>query len=288
MAVRPQLFMKLRIVTALVLIPPVVYLIGWAPWWAFLLVLIVVVERSLYEFVLIHRQAGVQCFPGLAYSAGALLCLAQAADVRAGAVAGTTVMAVLSLMLLLVLTFALGDLKDLKGYPGATASTLFGIVYVGFTLSCLVPLRFSSRFSWAGPGRDLSFLLFLVIWADDIFAYFVGRLLGRTPLLPRVSPKKTVEGSIGGFLGSVLVGWGFARWFWHPVNLKMIMLLTVLVAVAGQLGDLAESALKRGADVKDSGTLLPGHGGLLDRVDSLLFGAPALWLALSLKDIWPL
>ena len=96
-----------------------------------------------------------------------------------------------------------------------------------------------------------------------------------------------MEGSIGGFGGSLLVGWAFARWFWHPASLKTVMLLVALIAVAGQLGDLAESALKRGADVKDSGTLLPGHGGLLDRVDSLLFGAPALWLALSLKDIWP-
>ena len=279
--------MKLRILTALVLIPPVIYLIGWAPPWAFLVVLIVVVERSLYEFVLINRQAGVQCLPGIAYSAGALLCLAQVADVRAGAAAGKIVVAVLCVILLIVLAFALGRLKDLRQYPVATASTMFGIIYVGFTLSCLVPLRFSVRFSWAGTGRDLIFLLFLVIWAGDIFAYFVGRLLGRTLLFPRVSPKKTVEGSIGGFGGSLLVGWAFARWFWHPASLKTVMLLVALIAVAGQIGDLAESALKRGADVKDSGTLLPGHGGLLDRVDSLLFGAPALWLALSLKDIWP-
>jgi phosphatidate cytidylyltransferase len=276
--------MKLRALTALVLIPPVVYLIGWAPEWLFILVLIVVVERSLYELVQINRHLGFQCLPALAYAAGALLCLAQAAELRVSR--GITV-AALFLILLLVLALALDRVRDVRQYPGAAASTIFGIVYVGLTLSCLVPLRFSPRFARVGAGRDLMLLLFLVIWADDIFAYLVGRFLGQTPLLPRVSPKKTVEGSLGGFGGSLLAGWAFARWFWHPSDLKTVMLLVVVVAAAGQVGDLAESALKRGAEVKDSGTLLPGHGGLLDRVDSLLFGAPALWLALSLKDIWP-
>jgi phosphatidate cytidylyltransferase len=279
--------MKLRVLTALVLIPPVTYIIGWAPEWLFLIVLIAVVERSLYEFVLINRQAGFQCLPGLAYSAGALLCVAQASELRAQGWGGFAVSAVLFASVLCVLILALARLRDLRQYPGTAASTLFGVLYIGFTLSCLVPMRFSGRFVWAGSGRNLTLLLFLVIWADDIFAYLTGKLLGRTLLMPRVSPKKTLEGSLGGLAGSLLAGWLFARWFWHPANLKAAMLLVVVIALAGQVGDLAESALKRGADVKDSGTLLPGHGGLLDRVDSLLFGAPALWIALSLKDMWP-
>jgi phosphatidate cytidylyltransferase len=279
--------MKLRVLTALVLIPPVTYIIGWAPEWLFLIVLIAVVERSLYEFVLINRQAGFRCLPGLAYAAGALLCLAQVSELRAQGWGGFAVSAVLFASVLCVLILALARLRDLRQYPGTTASTLFGILYIGFPLSCLVPMRFSARFVWAGSGRNLMLLLFLVIWADDIFAYLTGKLLGRTLLMPRVSPKKTLEGSLGGLAGSLIAGWLFARWFWHPSNLKAAMLLVVVIALAGQVGDLAESALKRGADVKDSGTLLPGHGGLLDRVDSLLFGAPALWIALSLKDMWP-
>jgi phosphatidate cytidylyltransferase len=110
--------------------------------------------------------------------------------------------------------------------------------------------------------------------------------MGRTQLFGRVSPKKTVEGAIGGFAGSLLIAWGFARGFWQTADVKTVMLLGVLVAVAGQIGDLVESALKRCAEMKDSGGLLPGHGGLLDRIDSLIFGAPALWLALALKDLW--
>jgi phosphatidate cytidylyltransferase len=281
--------MKIRVLTALVLIPPVTYLIGWAPEWLFLAVLIAVAERSIYEFVLISRQAGFRCLPGLAYSAVALLCFAQAFELRVGTggSGGFVLLTVLFASILSVLTIASARLQELRQYPGAVASTVFGIIYIGLTLSCLVPLRFSERFSWAGSGRNLMLLLFLVIWADDIFAYITGRLLGRTLLIPRVSPKKTVEGSLGGLAGSLLVGWGFSRWFWHAANLKFVMLLILVIALSGQVGDLAESALKRGADVKDSGTLLPGHGGLLDRVDSLLFGAPALWIALSLKDFWP-
>ncbi|PYV04890.1 MAG: phosphatidate cytidylyltransferase, partial [Acidobacteria bacterium] len=111
-------------------------------------------------------------------------------------------------------------------------------------------------------------------------------LMGRTQLFGRVSPKKTVEGAMGGLAGSLFIAWGFARWFWQTADVKTVMLLAVLVAVAGQIGDLVESGLKRCAEMKDSGGLLPGHGGLLDRIDSLIFGAPALWLALALKDLW--
>ncbi len=91
---------------------------------------------------------------------------------------------------------------------------------------------------------------------------------------------------MGGLAGSLLVAWGFTHWFWRTADPKTVILWAGLVALAGQVGDLVESALKRGADLKDSGTLLPGHGGLLDRIDSLLFGAPALWLALSLSELW--
>jgi phosphatidate cytidylyltransferase len=105
-------------------------------------------------------------------------------------------------------------------------------------------------------------------------------------LFPSISPKKTLEGSVAGLGGSLLVAWGFTILVWQTASLKKVMLLVGLVALFGQIGDLAESAMKRGASVKDSGSVLPGHGGLLDRVDSLLFGAPVLWLSLVVMDIW--
>jgi len=270
-----------RTLTALVLIPPVVLLVGWAPEWLFLLALVATVECGLYEYFVISQQAGFKGFPAVGYVAGGLLCLAQAAELRKPGALGFVV---LILVLLLTLSLALRWTADLKYYLGATASTILGVLFVGFTLSWLVPLRFSNPIM----GRQVALFLLLVIWADDICAFLVGRLVGRTLLFPRVSPRKTVEGALGGFAGSLFVAWGYGRWFWQTADLKTVMLLAGLVAVAGQVGDLVESAMKRGANLKDSGALLPGHGGLLDRIDSLLFGAPVLWLALALKDLWPL
>lgn len=278
--------MKPRVLTALVLIPPVIYLIAWSPLWLFLLALVLVTERTLYEYFVLIRQAGFKPFPVAGYAAGGILCLAQVPDLRQP---GILVLAVLILAVLLTLSQALFGKVDLQQYLGSASSTLFGVLYVGFTFSCLVPLRFSERlFLSAAPasGRQLLMFLFLVIWAGDILAYLGGRAFGRTLLFPSVSPKKTVEGAVAGFLGSLLVGWAFARWFWQSAGAKPVILVAGFIALAGQVGDLAESALKRGAQVKDSGTILPGHGGLLDRVDSLLFGAPALWLVLTLKGLF--
>ena len=281
--------MALRTLTALVLIPPVVYIIGWAPEWLFLLVLIAAVERSLYEYFVISRQAGFKSLPAVGYVACALLCLAQAAELRRhnpSATPGALAFVIVVLALALTLALALISTADLKQYLGSVSSTVLGILYIGGTLSCLVPLRFSRQALSPAPSREPVLFLFLVVWAGDMFAYFVGRLMGRTELFGRVSPKKTVEGAMGGLAGSLFIAWGFARWFWQTADVKTVMLLAVLVAVAGQIGDLVESGLKRCAEMKDSGGLLPGHGGLLDRIDSLIFGAPALWLALALKDLW--
>ena len=288
--------MLLRILTALVLIPPVIYVIGWGPEWLYLLVLVAVVERGLYEYFIISRHAGFRTFDAVGYVAAPLLCLAPAAHVP---VPEARTLALGFLILIAVLGLALFAASDLKQYLGSASSTLLGILYVGGTLSVMVPLRFPGPAPTSslgpplgqpatrlGPGRELTLFLLLVVTLGDILAYFTGRLAGRTPLFPRVSPKKTVEGACGGLAGSLLGAWGFARWFWHPADLKAVMLIAAFVAVAGQFGDLVESALKRGAELKDSGRLLPGHGGLLDRIDSLIFGAPALWLALMFLHIW--
>jgi len=140
--------------------------------------------------------------------------------------------------------------------------------------------------------------LLLVVWAGDIFAYFVGRALGRHRMAPRISPKKTWEGAAASLAASLVVGillfdhapgissallrWGLiarrdGMFGLEKPELWPIILLTTALNVAAQLGDLVESLIKRGAGVKDSGTILPGHGGMLDRIDALLFAAPVLW-----------
>ncbi len=284
--------MKLRILTSLLLIPPAIYLIGWAPKWLLLAAVIVSVEVCLFEFFKICQHAGFRPLPVPAYLASAALCAVRAGD---GDKAGMYSLVLLVAFVLLTLAIALVMTRDPGTYLGATATTIFGVVYIGLALSCLLPLRFSRLGAGGlGPlgtaaipgGRKLMLLLFLVIWADDSFAYLVGRTIGRRPLFPSISPKKTLEGSVAGFVGSLLVAWGFARLFWQTASLKTVILLAGLVALSGQIGDLAESAMKRSANLKDSGTVLPGHGGLLDRMDSLLFGAPVLWLTLAIMDMW--
>jgi phosphatidate cytidylyltransferase len=284
--------MKLRILTALLLIPPVIYLIGWSPKWLLLAAVIVSVELCLYEFFKICQHAGFKPLSVLAYLASAALCALRAVDTSKPEMYSFLLLVA---FVLITLTIALVMTRDLKTYLGATSTTIFGVAYIGLTLSCLLPLRFSrlgaGSLGLGGAadnpgGRKLVLLLFLVIWADDTFAYLVGRTFGRKILFPSISPKKTLEGSVAGFVGSLLVAWGFARLFWQTASLKTVILLAGLVALSGQIGDLAESAMKRGANLKDSGTVLPGHGGLLDRMDSLLFGAPVLWVTLVIMDIW--
>jgi phosphatidate cytidylyltransferase len=272
--------MKSRILTALVLLPPAIYLIGWAPEWLFLLAVLATVERGLYEYFHLSRQTGFRSFPAVGYVAGAAICLVQTTAVRR---TGELSLIVLVLIILLTTAFALRWTSDLKQYLGAVATTIFGVLYVAFTLSWLLPLRFAEP----ATGQKWILLLFLVIWAGDICAFFIGRSLGRHLLFPRVSPKKTVEGGVAGLAGSVLIAWAFAHWFWPAADLKTVLPLAALIAVTGQVGDLVESALKRGANLKDSAALLPGHGGMLDRIDSLLFGVPVLWVTLAIKDLWP-
>jgi phosphatidate cytidylyltransferase len=271
--------MKTRILTALVLVPLTVYLIGWAPHWLFFLALLVTIEWSLCEYFALCRQAGFKAMPAVGYVAGGLFCLVQALG---GQRSNYWLLVVLVAALLAVLSLALFWTTDLKDFLGAATSTTCGIVYVGLNLSWLMLLRFSDPVA----GRRLLFLLFLVVGCSDTFAYFGGRTLGRTLLFPRVSPKKTVEGSVIGLVGSLLAAGAYVHWGWLTAPLGKMLVLAGCLAVASQVGDLVESALKRVANAKDSGNLLPGHGGLLDRIDGLLFAIPVAWLAVGVAELW--
>jgi phosphatidate cytidylyltransferase len=271
--------MKRRILTGLPLVLVVLYLIVQGREWLFVLAVLATVEISLHEYFHISREANLEGWPWMGYVAAGLLCLGQVADLH-GLVFGESVM--LLLMVLAVPFAGLAVVSDLKSYSSALASTMLGVLYVGFAFSWIIPLRFAD----AATSWRLTALLFVVVWAEDIFAFAVGRLAGRIPLSKTVSPKKTVEGAVAGLAGATLVAWGYSHWFWQTGDQKTVILIGGVVAMAGQAGDLVESALKRAANLKDSGTILPGHGGLLDRIDSLLFGAPTLWLVWNLKDFW--
>jgi len=284
-----------RTVTALLLIPPVLFLIGWSPDWLFVLAVAASVLLALREYFALCRATDFRVFCGFGYAAGVVMCAAPALATRLGQ-RSFTLLTILAL-LLLVPSVALWARPDPREYLGAIAPTLFGILYIGLSHACLVAVRLAGAVARPGPlplhegplhfrpgAVPIAFLL-LVIWAGDIFAYLVGRSVGRTPFFPRVSPRKTWEGALAGLAGSFLVAWAFVHWVWRGADLGVAILVAGWVELAGQVGDLVESAIKRGANKKDSGTLLPGHGGYLDRIDSLLFGAPALYIALLILGI---
>jgi phosphatidate cytidylyltransferase len=170
-----------------------------------------------------------------------------------------------------------------------TAQGLFGLIYIAYPLT-LIPLLWKQE-----DGPALVLFLMVCVWAGDIAALYIGRAFGKRKLAPRLSPGKTWVGSIASIVGSMLAA-GIVIAIADTLTARgntllhisepiwQSLLLAAILNVAAQLGDLLESAIKRGAGVKDSGTMLPGHGGILDRIDALLLAAPVLWFALLLKD----
>jgi phosphatidate cytidylyltransferase len=207
--------------------------------------------------------------------------------------------------LLLLITAAIW-LRGPAGKPlGAAASTAFGAAYTGGMLSYGYAIRyhdyafapaalpFAGRTFTVPSGGLLLLLPILLTWGSDIGAYAFGRTFGRHKLIPSVSPGKTVEGAIGGLVACMLIAWLYARFVLHPATRldfrwqpSGALLFGVLVSVAAQVGDLAESLLKREAGAKDSSHLIPGHGGVLDRVDSLLFVLPISYIVLGWLLTW--
>lgn len=253
-----------RVLTALVLIPAVVALVLLAPRWLFLLGLLPFVLLTVWEYLELVGRGGASPARLPVYVVAVGLCLVAA--YRPGqmlpAVIGAT------LVLLLVEVARRGNTADILP---ASAAGVFGLFYIGVPYALMLDLR-----ERVGGPRALLFLLVLV-WVGDTAAYYVGRAIGRHKLAPNLSPGKTLEGTVASLAASVAVGfWLFRTWF-GPTGEAHGLLLAIITNVMAQLGDLAESALKRGAGVKDSSSVLPGHGGLLDRVDALLFATPALW-----------
>jgi len=265
-----------RVLTALVLIPIVLVLVFLAPKEIFVLVTAAVAALAAWEFLSLAGHAGAKppripvLFAIVALFAGDLEYSEQTA----------AIMGVLSLILLVYCTFS----SPVERMLADAASSVFCLFYCGLTLVSLCSLREQAN------GPSLVTFVLCVVWSGDIAALYVGRAWGRHKLAPTLSPNKTWEGSIGSVFGSLAVAgillslaawletWNSARlsfpdeaWYW--------LVLAVLVNIAAQVGDLAESALKRSVGIKDSGNLLPGHGGVLDRIDALLLAAPVLWYA---------
>ena len=278
--------MLLRILTALVLIPIVVALVWWGPAWILAGVAALIAIVALLEFFDLgeriamrpFRKWTVACTAGLFYSQYSLglvetHSLAEGYSiVRSGAGGVLSIEAVLLVFVFGAVVTGLTSRWALHEVLPAMAISSAGLLFVALPFSYLVRINEISL-----VGRKLVLFTLCLVWAGDILAYFVGKGLGRVPMAPALSPKKTWEGALGNLLASLLVGVFFAKWL--QVDAIQMLVIAGLANVAGQMGDLIESAWKRGAVVKDSSNLLPGHGGVLDRIDSLILASPIVWAA---------
>ena len=251
-----------RILTAALLIPVVSYVALWAPQWVFLIVVSVVALLCHYEYAGIVAGHGIVPPGPVGYAAGLCMLLVRRHEVL-----------LLILLALLVLTLAF-RFKDLaSGLPSAAAVVL-GVLYIFGAWRCAVLLREASPY-WLFYALALS-------WVGDTAAYYAGSAAGRHKLAPRLSPGKSWEGAAASVAASLLFGIFYLGWLLPSVSILERVIISAAANVAGQVGDLSESAMKRGAGMKDSSGLLPGHGGWLDRVDSTLFAMPAVYLLLVL------
>ncbi len=167
--------------------------------------------------------------------------------------------------------------EDFKDAFLDTAIKTLGLIYIAVPLSYVILLKNLE------PGRWWLLFILFVIWANDTFAYFTGKTIGRHKLSPYVSPNKTVEGAIGGLAGAVIAGYILNKYLSMGMGISEVAVLSIILGVIGIIGDLAESLLKRSAGVKDSGSIIPGHGGVLDRIDSLLFPVPFIYYFLIFR-----
>jgi phosphatidate cytidylyltransferase len=252
-----------RVLTALGLIPVVVWVVLFANSWIFFAVLATVACLCWYEY---NEIAGAYGFgkPGVVGYGIGLAVLAWW-DIHWLAVVALVV---------IVLGFAMRD-RDLAHALPRAALLILGVIYIFGCWKCARPLRETYSPHW------LMYAL-LLNWAGDIGAYYIGKPFGRHKLAPRVSPQKSWEGSAASVVTSMLVAGAYLRYTLPYVPWEHVLALTAVGNIAGQFGDLAESAIKRGAQVKDSGAILPGHGGFLDRVDSTLFALPVIYAYLLL------
>ena len=289
--------MLTRIATAVILIPLVLLLVLKAPPYLLVIVAAAVALLAIAEFLKLATHYGAQPLSSLTYAYVALffIFVIVASSNRTPLIETTStiygIAVATAIAPFIFLTAAMRRSDMSTGYPAAAAS-VFAFAYIAIPMALLVEIRRQPA------GAIWVIYALLVVWAGDIFAYFIGKFLGRHRMSPEVSPKKTWEGAIASVAASVIVG---ALWMQHASAISSallraglidrpsgmfgleqpqlwpIIVLSAAVNIAAQLGDLVESLIKRGAGVKDSGSILPGHGGMLDRIDAMLFAVPVVW-----------
>ncbi len=276
-----------RVTTAAVLIPFAVGLALWSSTAVLALALALVVMIALFEYFSLGDAIGHRAYRYWTVTCAWILIYAQWSAAIApdyGLPRGLTihrepyslfeifptVQGVLFLFVLGVAVLTLWTKRPLVEALPAAGISASGLILIAFPLSYALRLH-----GLRVQGRPLLLFALVITWVGDTAAYFVGRAIGKHALAPHLSPKKTWEGTVASFLGSLIVAVIFARFMTVP--LPHLLGMAALGNVAGQVGDLLESAYKRSSGIKDSGSLLPGHGGVLDRIDALILAIPVVW-----------
>jgi len=261
-----------RVLSGVVLLALAVAVVWWAPAWLFLVAAEVVLLLAFVEYRAMAGATGV-AVPHVAGAATALTAAAFSATVT-----GASTQAPLDAVLMSAFVALSGlAMAGWQGGPSGVvtgAAAIFPAMYLGLPIGAMVAVRETA-------GREALFLMMLTVFVSDTAQYYSGRAFGRRLLAPAISPKKTIEGALGGFLcGGVFLA--LAGGWWLPsAPLPLRAALGVTIVALGIVGDLFESMLKRSAGMKDSSNLIPGHGGVLDRIDALLFAAPIYYLVLK-------
>jgi phosphatidate cytidylyltransferase len=264
-----------RILTAIAALPILLYTVWSDIPYFFAALALVAILLALNEFYNLASKIDCRPFAVLGYVAALCLIACFVLDSPAWIVAVMAALTVASL------AAALSRAEEMSRSLASVSATVFGVIYVALLAGFLIGVRMTpdqlARVPIPHLASKLLTMFFAMVMMTDTGAYYTGRSVGRHKLAPRVSPGKTIEGAVGGFITAIITGPLCRLIFFPEIPILHAALLGAAIGIIGQVGDLAESMLKRGSGVKDSGTLLPGHGGMLDRVDSILFCAPLLY-----------
>lgn len=260
-----------RVITAVIAIPLLLLLILKGPAWGFFILIAAAGAISAWEYcnITFGEQLPIAKYTASALTAGFMSVMYFAPTYILHALCGS------GILLFLLILFAHKH-EDQPKTTHQLGSSMMAVVYGGAMLGSIALMRNAA--GEAGPFWVV--IALAIIWGSDTGAYFAGRFLGKNKLSPKVSPNKTIEGAIGGMLASILFTFGFNLLFakvgtgWVELNVWQVLLIAIPGNILGQTGDLCESLVKRAHDVKDSGTIIYGHGGMLDRIDALILASP--------------